>query len=248
MGVTHKSKSYNMLISFHESLETCTILILAVSWLDMLNNNSNTTSGLYLSKFRLEESKLTTKIVSFTKNIPVLVIASLSVQSDYLGAWNGLRTVSKYKRSRVETILAELRYSFIRQPARPVVLESIDGVINVWLTEVFNVDWPGIMVTLGWINNNSFILEGRLDSLGNINSVVCNLFSCVAPDIMCRIVTSPEEHIRLYFISNKLEHADQSIMREITLVSTKLSSLKSRILRESIFLSAAKVVHIAFSS
>ena len=102
-----------------------------------------------------------------------------------------------------------------------------------------NVDWPSIMIALDGIDTDLRACKNRLDSLCNVESGITYLFVVVCPDDVSRIVTSPEEHIWLDVIFNKVQHAIETNCWNITLIFAKWTSLSRGVSWEPVICSAA---------
>ena len=69
--------------------------------------------------------------------------------------------------------------------------------IGVSLTEILLVNRPGVVVAMDRHDLDALILDSILDHVRDLLSIVCHLLGSVRPDVVRRVVTSPENQIGL---------------------------------------------------
>lgn len=83
----------------------------------------------------------------------------------------------------------------------------VNRPVDVWFAEVLDIHGPSIVVALNGKHGNTGINELSFNLFGNCNRIVSDLFNCVVPDVVCRVVASPDEHVWLDVCFNVRQHA-----------------------------------------
>lgn len=163
-------------------------------------------------------------ILSVVQQPPIHIIAALHIQANDSSFWIEVKLFG------VVSKLSKKIWFFLGEPIfiGPARSEMIDSIITIWLCEIFNINWPSIMITLNWVDLNSWIgSEGFFQSLSNIDSIVCDFFIGIIPDIVCRVVTNPSDKVNLQLIlilTNKVKHIFHSYMGNVTFIITPFLS------------------------
>jgi len=131
MSMTLESKSYNVLISFHQAAISMapTVYTVIIDW-NVSNEDGLTTDGFEGGKFLFEPCDFVAWVVSILDELPVHVVASLGVHSDDLGGIEN-SAILEFQELRVVTILSELSNSLRFKPVKPISREAIDGDVSV---------------------------------------------------------------------------------------------------------------------
>ena len=227
MRMTHHLKPHNMLIPFHQRLIPTTTLMLKVTRLNMPNNIGKAACLLNCSQLRLQPRHYSTRVAAFTKDPPVGRVFGLCVQSDDFGAgWGSRCPVKLVEIKGVVTKLVKLGSSLFTQPILPPLPNSVNNVVVTGCGEVFDIDGPRVVVPETGIDLDLGVFEGGFDHLCDEEGVVGYFFGGVGPGVVGRVVTRPEEEIRLNNVFDMVEHALECLLRQIALISTPLPSLQ----------------------
>lgn len=81
------------------------------------------------------------------------------------------------------------------------------------------------MITKGRVHRNFKSLESVFDHLSHQVCVSSYFFTCVAPDVVGRVIPSPEKHIWLLSLDDVLHHTLKSIHWYVAKSTSKLTSL-----------------------
>lgn len=79
-----------------------------------------------------------------------------------------------------------------------------------------------------------------LDDSGDVGSCFSHLGVVVAPDVVRRVVSCPEEHVRLNVCLEELKHVLEDCRWDVAQVASPLGSLSLGISRETVLSSAAQ--------
>lgn len=97
------------------------------------------------------------------------------------------------------------------------------------------------MITLNGVHCNVRAVKNFLNNGSDVDGSIGNFWVAVAPNVMRRVITSPEKKIWLDFFFCEFKHAFEDMRWDIAHVATPLLGLSSRVSGETIFSSAAKI-------
>jgi hypothetical protein len=108
--------------------------------------------------------------------------------------------------------LAEQFTFFGAEPVEvgPLSSNAVDLEVTLWLIKVLNVDWPSVVVAQTWEDRDGGVgPKSSFQILSQELVIISNFLIRVAPDVVCRIVTSPSDEVSLELIlvlGKVLEH------------------------------------------
>jgi len=240
VGMTVHLEANHMLVALHKGTETSACLNLEVVRLNVSNNINETSCSFSLSKLSLKPSDLVARVVSLAENPPVLVICRLRVEADDFAVLEDF-AAGKFEGHRVVAVFAELVNGFLANPLGPAVLEVVNRIVDAGGAEVFNIDGPGVVVTLDGVDNNIVIAEGVLNGTSNLQGVLSDFLVGVGPHVVGRVVSCPEEQVWLLHFFDMLKHVQKSVARQVTLVATPFAGSEGRVRRVAPLFTAARV-------
>ena len=193
MSVPEQTEADDVLIALHEATETMAPTVKAVTVRgDVSDEDGATIHDLKFLELGLEPLNFVAGIVTVLKELPVLVVACLSVD-----AQNSCLVkdppILELKSSGIVSVLSETLKGLSVQPVSPGTREGIDGLVCVGCGEILNVYWPCIMIALNWIHRNVCPIESSLNSESNVLGSISDLGDVIRPYIMGGVITGPEE-------------------------------------------------------
>lgn len=131
MSVSKKSKSDDVLIALHESAESVSPSMEAISISgNVSNENGASIDSLKSSELSLEPLDLIARVVSLMKELPILVVACLCVDTNDSGVREDT-SILELERGRVISVLNKLVKGVFVEPVSPCTREAIDGNVDV---------------------------------------------------------------------------------------------------------------------
>ena len=198
--------------------------MLTSCWIIMANQDSDSAVSFDFCKLLTQPSKMIGRVDSLTNDPPVKTVANICVVSNQSrSVWHYFAIIES-DLHWVVSVLAEGLKGLWSQPVSPRILEMVNRPIDVWFAEVLDIHRPSIMVALNRKHGNVGISELRFNLLGNCNRIVSYFFNCVVPDVVGRVVTSPDEHVWLNFCFNVRQHALKGMKGKIALWATPFTS------------------------
>jgi len=228
VGVTVHLEADHVLVTLHQGTETTACLHLEGIGHNVRNDINETSCSFSLSKFSLKPCDLVPRVVSLTKNPPILDVCRLRVEADYFAVLEYFAS-RKLERNRVVAVFAKLVNGVLAKPLNPAVLEVVNREVAVRGAEVFDVDGPGVVITLDGVDNNVIIAKGVLNGTSDLQGVLGDFLVGVGPHVVSRVVSCPEEQVRLLHVLDVLEHVQKRVARQVTLVAAPFAGSEGRI-------------------
>ena len=141
-------KSDDVLIPFHEGMESHTKLVKAFEYRNVRDYVCKASLFFEEAQFILEPLNLLSRILPIFEQPPVLVVAGLCVQ------WNNFAFWVERHWLWIVAVHRESLSFFFREPVwtSPVWLYVIDRPVRVRFREVLHVYRPCIMISQGWVH------------------------------------------------------------------------------------------------
>jgi hypothetical protein len=166
-------------------------------------------NNLKFLELALEPLNFVARIVTVLQELPVLVVASLSVDAEDPCLVED-PPILELKCSGIVSVLSEALKGLSVQPVSPGPGEAIDGLVCVGCREILNVYWPCVMIALDWVHRNVCPIEGSLNCESNILGSIANLGNIICPNVMRGVVAGPEEQVRFHLGFHKVQHVVQA--------------------------------------
>jgi hypothetical protein len=157
----------------------------------------------------LEPLNFVARIVTVLQELPVLVVACLSVDAEDPCLVED-PPILELKCSGIVTVLSEILKGLSVQPVSPGTGEAIDGLVCVRCGEILNIHWPCVMIALNWVHRNVCAIESSLNSESNILGSIADLSNIICPNVMRGVVAGPEEQVRFHLGFHKFQHVVQA--------------------------------------
>ena len=152
MSVPEETEADDVLIALHEATETMAPTVKAVTVSgDVSNEDGAAIHDLKFLELGLEPLDFVARIVTVLQELPVLVVACLSVDTENPCLIED-PPILELKSSGIVSVLSETLKGLCVQPVSPGTREGIDGLVRVGFGEILNVYWPCIMIALNRIH------------------------------------------------------------------------------------------------
>ena len=93
------------------------------------------------------------------------------------------------------------------------------------MLEVLHIYWPRVVVSLDWIDRNVSIFESSLNHLSDVEGRVSHVDIVILPDIMWRVISSPEQNVRVDLSLNEVKHAVEDNRGDVAKVAAPFLGL-----------------------
>ena len=210
--MSNGSEPYDILESLHQGSVAHTKLVLAVLWRVMSDQDSKAILSLDFEQLLLKPRELVAWILALTPDEIVERVAHICVVSNDARSIGHLLSIFQLQVHAVVAILRILLCSFRSEPVAPHRCDVINGVVCVGCGKVLLIDRPRVMIAMDWHDSDIGALDGRLEHISDSFGVASDLLHRILPDIVRRVVPSPEDNIWLDLVNDEIEHVGKSLL------------------------------------
>jgi len=196
VSVAHQGRSDDVLVTFHEDRVADTEFVSEVLRLLMTDDVRNSAISFNLNQSSFKPFDVSSGVILVGRHVPVLRVRGISLDYDDFAAFK-LRAISQLKGQGAVAILLEFDGGFRCHKFRPVLIEVVDRVVDIWLTHVLHINGPSVMIPSGEVDWDSTVTKDICKLLNDQSSVVSNLLFSVIPGVMGAAITSVEDTVNL---------------------------------------------------